>query len=302
MNPQQINSNFLFSFIWVLILLSACKPDPDENPIPTNTERQNLVHDNAIREYFVYVPDAYDGTSEVPLMLNFHGFGGTAITHMKDADMRPQADANNFILVYPQGTLLDGFPHWNSGLDTPDNKSDADDFGFIEAVINEVSSKYSIDPKRIYACGFSNGAFFSYALACFHSDKIAAIGSVSGTMVEETFNNCFPVHPTAMINIHGTSDVTVPYEGGEGLTAIDQVLEYWIEFNHTNTTPVTSSYIDNVTTIEQIAYADGDNGVAVEHYKVIGGQHEWFDISYEGVNISQLIWDFVSNYDIDGLR
>ena len=65
----------------------------------------------------IYVPDSYDETSEVPLMLNFHGYGGTANQQLKFADMRPLADMENFILVYPQGTLLDGDPHWNAGLE-----------------------------------------------------------------------------------------------------------------------------------------------------------------------------------------
>ena len=93
--------------------------------------------------------------------------------------MRSLADSENFILVYPQGTLLDGNPHWNAGLESDTNKSDADDFGFVEALIGEISSNYRIDPARVYSCGYSNGAFFTYALACYHSNKIAAIGSVA---------------------------------------------------------------------------------------------------------------------------
>ena len=140
---------------------------------------QTLFHDGVTREYIMYVPEAYDGTSRVPLMLNFHGYGGIANQYLKYADMRPLADIENFILVYPQGTLLGGDPHWNSGLESDNNKSDADDFGFVEALIDEICSRYNIDVARVYSCGYSNGAFFTYALACYHSDKIAAIGSVA---------------------------------------------------------------------------------------------------------------------------
>ena len=80
-----------------------------------------------------------------------------------------------------------------------------------EALINEISSNYRIDPASVYSCGYSNGAFFARThLACYHSDKIAAIGSVAGTMMEETYDNCNPSHPTPMINLHGTSDAYVP--------------------------------------------------------------------------------------------
>ncbi len=211
---------------------------------------QTLSHDGITREYIIYVPDFYDETLKVPLMLNFHGYGGTANQQLKSADMRPLADMENFILVYPQGTLRNGDPHWNAGLESDENKSDADDFGFVEALIDEICSKYNIDSARVYSCGYSNGAFFTYALACYHSDKIAAIGSVAGTMMVETYNNCSPSHPTAMINIHGTSDYVVRYGGGsEGLLSIDEVLDYWIGFNNTSTTPIVNRMDDSGTTI-----------------------------------------------------
>ncbi len=282
---------------FMLSILFSCSKDDYSN---ANTEA--LSHDNVIREYILHVPTAYDSATAVPLMFNFHGYGGTAAVHQNTADMRSLADTENFILVYPQGTLLDGAPHWNAGLDTPENKSDSDDFGFIEALLEELAANYNIDRERVYACGYSNGAFFSYALACYHSDKIAAIGSVSGTMLEETYDNCNALHPMPMINLHGTSDGVVPYDGALGLTAIDNVMDYWVNFNNTDVSPIENSANDGNLTIEHYAYANGDNSVSVEHYKVINGDHVWFDLNYNGRNTNQLIWDFVSRYDINGLR
>lgn len=296
--------NKIFCTIALSILLFACeeagdKKAPDKSNINPNAE--TLVHDGETREYIVYVPDSYDGSLAVPLMFNFHGFGGIVSDYMKLADMRPLAESENFILVYPQGTLLDGFSHWNAALDTPDNKSDADDLGFMEVLIDELSATYRIDSERIYACGYSNGAFFSYALACYQSDKIAAIGSVSGTMLDIS-STCAPSHPTAMINIHGTSDKVIPYEGSSDYISIDTVLNFWTDFNHTHTTPVLSIENDRGTSIEHYQYPEGDGGVSIEHYKLIGGDHVWFDMNYQGSNTSKLIWDFLSKYDIKGLR
>ena len=286
-------------------LFSCSKDDLTKND-SKNVNQEGLLtlqHDGLTREYLLYVPDIYDGSSTVPLMLNFHGFGMTATEQQTWTDMRDIADVENFILVYPQGTSLDGYPHWNAGLDTPGNKSDADDFGFVDAMIVELSAEYNIDPKRIYACGYSNGAFFSYALACFSSDKIAAIGSVAGTMLEESYQQCSPSHPTPMINLHGTQDFVVPYTGsGEGLTPIVDVIDYWVGYNNTQTTPTVNSVSDRGLTIEHYQYANGDNGVEVEHFKIVGGDHVWFEMDYQGSGTSQLIWDFVSRFDIDGLR
>ena len=143
----------------------------------------------------------------------------------------------------------------------------------------------------------------TYALACYHSDRVAAIGSVAGTMMEETYDNCRPSHPVAMINIHGTSDFVVPYDGsGQGLMSIDEVLAYWTGFNNTSADPMETSRNESGVTIEHYSYPGGDNDTSVDHYKVIDGGHVWFDISYDGSDTSRLIWNFVSRFDTDGLR
>lgn len=295
----------VFIFVVALSGLSSCSGNDDvplDAPDTTGLFTRTISHDEVTRQFILYVPDSLEGTSRVPLMLNFHGFGGTANRHLRSADMRSLADSGKFILVYPQGALLEGNPHWNAGLKTDTNKSDADDFGFVRALIDEISSEYNIDPARVYACGYSNGAFFAYALACYHGDIIAAIGSVAGTMMEETYDECNPSHPTAMINIHGTSDAYVPYGGAEGLKSIDDVLAYWTGFNNTVAVPTVNRVNDRALSIERHSYSDGDKNTSVEHYKVIDGGHVWFDINYDGANTSALIWNFVSRYDINGLR
>ena len=314
----------LLSLVYSLVLFSQCNDNDDDQNITdklddgkvkedgdsdkTNTEFTNMnadtiLHDGLIREYLLYVPDVYDGSFEVPLMLNFHGNGSSASSHMEYADMRNLADSNNFILVYPQGTILDGSSHWNNALESSTNKSSTKDFEFTNALINKLTINYNIDSSRIYACGFSNGADFTFALACYNSDKIAAIGAVSGLMYEETIDNCNPLHPTAVIEFHGTSDYYRPYEGiTDYYASVEDMLNHWTSFNHTSIDPLINSITDNGTLIEYYAYNDGDSGTSVEHYKVVEGDHVWFDLSYEEANTSEIIWNFVSKYDINGLR
>ena len=63
-------------------------------------EQINLVHDGIEREYLVYVPNEYDASISIPLVVNFHGFGGTAYDHYKyTSDMTSLADTANFLLV-----------------------------------------------------------------------------------------------------------------------------------------------------------------------------------------------------------
>tara|TARA_B110000003_G_scaffold64633_1_gene65343 strand:- start:13084 stop:13971 length:888 start_codon:yes stop_codon:yes gene_type:complete len=264
-----------------------------------NQNAEIIVHDEENREYILYVPNSYDGLSPVPLMMNFHGYGGTASEYMRYADLRHVADENTFILVYPQGSCLDGIPHWNPCLSGEDNKSSSDDLGFVEALINEISSEYIIDMERIYAAGFSNGGMMSYGLANYKSELIAAVASVSGVMLD-----CggFISHPIPILHLHGTSDDVIPYEGSDFYLSAQNVLDYWIDFNNTNTNPTVSFETNNGRTIEHYVYDQGDNNVSVEHYKYIQGDHSWFSSIYQAKTSAELIWDFVSSYDINGLR
>ena len=257
---------------------------------------ETITHNGLERKYIIYTPQGYDGNSKLPLLLNFHGFGGQAGDYMSYSNMRSTADSENFILVYPQGTDLDGSPHWNAALNGGDNKSDVDDLGFIEALINKLSSENLIDLKRVYAVGYSNGGMMSYALACYKSGLISAIGSVSGYMLQ---TECSPSHSVPLIKLHGTTDY---YDGGGVYNSVESVLNFWVNFNNTDTNPIISNINDNGTSITSYKYENGDNSVSVEHYKIIGGEHVWFNNDFDGKNTGQLIWDFVSKYDIDGLR
>ncbi|OUW77513.1 MAG: hypothetical protein CBD68_00950, partial [Flavobacteriaceae bacterium TMED208] len=270
-------SILLFTFL--LTILSCFEKDdnknPEENYSNNNTQSivHYIVHDGVNREYVLYIPNSYDGTSSVPLMLNFHGFGGSASDYMQEADMRSLAEAETFILIYPQGSSLDGLPHWNACPLGGDNKSDADDFGFIEAIINEISSQYNLDMERIYAAGYSNGGMMAYGLANYKSDLVAAVASVSGVMLECTGSTS---HPMPVLHLHGTSDGVLPYNGSGYWSSVQNTLDYWINFNKTIITPTISNDNSGGMSIEHYVYDQGDSSVSVEHYKYIKGDHVWF--------------------------
>ncbi len=295
----------LLCFTLLILVISSCKNDDgkggdyNSDECYLNTNAQTLVHDGIDREYIIYVPNSYNGTSAVPLLLNFHGFGGSASQFMQEADMRSLAEADTFILVYPQGSCLDGSSHWNPCPTGGDNKSTADDVGFVEAMISEISSQYNLDMERIYAAGYSNGGMMAYGLANYKSDLIAAVASVSGSMLD-----CLGAgsHPMPVVHLHGTSDGVVSYNGSNDWNSVQSTLDYWINFNNTVSTPIVNIDTTGGMTIEHYVYDQGDNSVSVEHYKYIGGDHVWFNEPYQGQNASNLVWSFMSKYDINGLR
>ena len=285
---------------YVFIVL-ACSKDNDKTDTVcySNSNTESIIHDGIDREYFLYVPDSYDGTTAVPIVFNFHGYGGNVEEFMEYGDLRSVAETNTFILVYPQGSCLEGSPHWNAFPNGPDNKSEADDFGFVEAMINQISSEYNIDHDRIYAGGYSNGGMMAYGLAHYKSDLIAAVASVSGVMLDCTIT---PSHPIPVVHLHGTFDGVLPYDGNNDWNSVQSTLDYWINFNSTTTTPTVNIENSGGISIEHYSYGQGENSVSVEHYKYIGGEHVWFNETYQGKSTSELIWNFMSRYDLNGLR
>jgi len=263
-------------------------------------EMETLTHNGEDREYFLYLPDGAAPESGMPLLFNFHGFGGTSESQLDWSDFRSLADAHGVLLVYPQGTELDGTTHWNSGLPGPDNKSSADDFGFIEALIGELSASHSVDTDRIYATGYSNGGFMNYSLACYHSDVFAAIAPVASTMLNDFEGDCAPTRPVPVLSANGTSDGVVPYNGGtEGFQAIPDVLDYWVSHNNIGAAPDVTELGGG---IEHTLYAGGEDGVAVSHYKIDGGDHVWFSDDFGGSALTTVVWEFLSAYDLNGVR
>ena len=291
----------LILYTVLIIINSSCVKNDVKGNLEScysNTNAQYIFHNGTRREYELYIPDSYDESSTSPLMLNFHGFGGSASNHMINADFRALAESDAFILVCPQGSCSEGSPHWNPCPVGGDNKSTADDLGFVEALIGDISSKYNLDMERIYAAGYSNGAMMAYGLANYKSDLIAAVASVSGAMLNCTGPTS---HPMPVVHLHGTSDYVIPYEGGD-YSAVQTTLDYWIDFNKASTKPTVTIDNSGGISIEHYVYGQGDNSVSVEHYKYIGGDHVWFSATYQGQSAAQLVWNFVSDYDINGLR
>ena len=258
-----------------------------------------LSHEGELRQYLTYIPEIYISSKlPAPLLFNFHGGTGSADGQVYTADFRPIADTANFILVYPQGTFGGT---WNSSLPTnTQTKMFVDDFGFVDAMIKRINNDYSygVDTSRVYATGFSNGADISLALACVRSNKIAAVASVSGSLDRHTAQNSNP-SSVAIMSIHGTNDFSRPYEYGLNgyYFSIDELNTYWSSRNNFSAQPQIETYNAGNLPIELIRFGD-----MIEHYKVVSGGHTWLDISRNGHTTNQKIWNFVSRFDISGLR
>ena len=267
------------------------------------TLNQSIFHDNLKRDYIIHIPSSYDNETPFPLVLCFHGYGGSA-SGISYTNFNYVSDTASFIVVYPQGTLFKGKSHWNVGRWALG--SNVDDVGFVSSLLDSLSESYNIDQSRIYSTGMSNGGYMSFLLACQLSERIAAIASVTGSMTPQTYNLCNPQRPIPVLQIHGTNDRKVPYKGKPKWTlSINKVLEYWINHNNCDTSPSEMSFPDiNISDrshVSRLTWLNGDNSVVTDHIIVHGGRHVWFGAwGNMEINSSAEIWRFFSKYDIHG--
>ena len=261
-----------------------------------------IENDGLTREYSIYVPASYDGTTNFPLLFNLHGGGGTNSVWQASSDMRPIADTADFILVYPQARPdpSDGNSfNWISKV-----PGTFDDVPFFSSLIDTIASNYQIDQNRIYACGYSLGGDMTFELGCKLNNRIAAIAPVARTMQANPNSFCSPVHPTGVLTILGTDDLTSPYNGIvfggiEYYISAAATHSYWATYNLCNPVAIMSTVSSSV---ERYTWSNASGCAYVEELKVIGGGHDWpGSFGNMTIDANSEIWQFVSRYDINGI-
>ena len=275
-----------FYKLLLFFLFISCNPNynyielPDNN---NNSDDQNefaeieyglteygVTFQGIDRDFSIYIPESYTHDSPSAMIFVFHGFGGSNDMIMYYSEFNSISERENFIVVYPQGSSFWGYPHWNVGGWT--NTSSVDDIGFVDFLIELISQEYNLNQKKIYATGMSNGGFFSFLLACQLSQKIAAVASVTGSMTNETYQNCDPSKEVPILQIHGTNDPIVIYNGNSsiGSIGIEPVLSYWKLNNYCGDPTISELSDSNLNDnfyVHRVLFDNGVNGSKVDHYK-----------------------------------
>lgn len=269
----------------------------------TQTTTHTLTYEDSIRDYRLYVPAAYDGSEAVPLLFNLHGYTSNNFEQENYGDFRDIADTANFIIIHPNGTFdLNGERWWNS-YEVP---GAIDDVAFLSHLIDVIDADYNIDLNRVYSTGMSNGGFMSFELACA-TNRFTAVASVTGSMPINRPGTCNPARTTPAMQIHGTADNVVPYNGSAQFAAVEDVVDFWVDHVNANTTPVVTNLPEldpnDPTSTEWFVYENGDQNATVEHFKVTNGGHTWpgapfnIGVTSQDFNASVEIWRFFSQYN-----
>ncbi|MDP4270260.1 MAG: carbohydrate-binding protein [Bacteroidota bacterium] len=221
----------------------------------------------------VYAPSSIK--QNCPLVITMHGMGQTMDDQKNQTSFQPVADANGFILVYPQS------------IGTTWDLNGTSDIDFILAIINEMYKRYGIDRDRVYLSGFSMGGMMCYYAATKIADKIAAIAPVSGYLMSGP--NAVSSRPIPIIHLHGMNDNFVPYSN------VQTHIDAWVKRNGCPPAVVTNPFSDMLSIKKY--YGPGKDGVEVVFIGVNGVDH-WYSNGTGGVVSSQEIWNFCSRYSL----
>ena len=277
--------------------------------------RQTMVFGGRVRSYTIHVPPAVRCQRQTPLVMLFHGGSGNGSQAAASYQWNPIADREGFFVVYPDGTSAApalGILTWNSGYCCAyayDNR--VDDVGFVRALMARLQSNYPVDPDRIYATGFSNGAMMAHRLGAEVADVFAAVAPVSGSIGGVTRGVAYripaPPRPVPVLMVHGKLDQNIPYLGGIGSESqisnrtdlpVAEAVSFWRTNNGCAATPATRR-AGNVTVD---AYGSCSRDAAVVLYSIENGRHAWpggrmpvaatGDVPSYELSASELVWGF----------
>lgn len=257
------------------------------------SDKYELTDQGRERSYILHLPDGYSGRDDWPLIVAFHGRGGTG-TELEGYSGLSTVPA---VVAYPNGELGTGDGYRRAWQGAPYAPPGIDDVAFTSVLLDRLQADWCVDPDRSYATGKSNGGGLTGLLACRLPDRFAAVAIVAGAFYPAATEGCDDAGPMPIMIIHGTGDATIPYDGDadRGLPAIPALVEAWADRNACRTGPTTRTVGTDVT-ISRWGRCAAD----VEQVAVTGGGHVWPDArAYSGggyltrtVAAQDLAWQF----------
>jgi polyhydroxybutyrate depolymerase len=254
-------------------VMAPCAPGPEI------TRAETIRVDGMTREYSMHIP-ARNNASRLPLLFAFHGRGESPEQIRKYSGL----SRLSAVLVYPRG--LPGRGGKLSWSGTPGATSGADDIRFVNATLSHLEEKLCVDPSRVYATGKSDGGGLAMQLACEDADRFRGAVSIAGAYYPIS-GGCRPIKPVSILEMHGTGDRVIPYEGSRQrrLPPIHRWLMGWAQRDGCGSAHHASLVANG---IKHDVWTACPAGIHVEGYRIDGGGHTW-----PGALTRQLIARFI---------
>lgn len=237
---------------------------PSDGPIEAgDSERVELDVGEEERSFILSVPEGYSNQQAWPVILAFHGYGETAEALQRYSLL----DSSAALVIYGEGVgrAWSPAPYARTSVE--------EDIAYVRAAVDWVRERYWVKDNHIVATGFSNGGGFAAALACRIPTELSAVAAVGAAYYEDVFDDCSD-HPIPYLDIHGTADRTINYEGGtrwgESYLAVPEVLE-----GIGNRNGCSSGSTIRPESLATVVFTFNDCEAPLRHIRGGGGGHIW---------------------------
>jgi polyhydroxybutyrate depolymerase len=251
------------------------------------------------REYLVHVPESYRARAPIPVVLMFHGSGGSIESDVKGTGWIKKGEQEGFVTVFPNGFPDEnGMRVWNDG--PPPRRGDADDVQFTRAMLDDLIRRLRVDRSRVYVVGFSNGAGLSFRLAAELNDRVAAVAPVAGRLwlTDMTLKRAVPT-----MFVVGTADGMMRPDSGFGTEPaverpmLRRTLSRWAGLLGCQPEPRAMGHEGR---IEAFTYDGCGDGSEFRLYLIDGWEHYWPGGINPGMEMwaENVIWEFFRKHPL----
>jgi polyhydroxybutyrate depolymerase len=278
----------------------GCGTDPGE--IPDDRVLSRSIESGGVdRTYLVRLPDPYEPASPAPVAFTFHGAGSNKEQQIVYSGLGPGADERGALVVSPDalGSPRRWSPYGVATVVDEAGVEGVNDLTFFTDLLAQLEDDFCVDRERVWVTGMSSGGFMTAAVACEHSDLVAAAAPVTATAWSDTA--CGDAGPVPYVYFHGTDDAVVPFlgpvpgpDGEPGPGSAERSSAQWAEHNGCDPDPV-----DERIGTEVVHRSWSGCSAPTDLYIVEGGGHTWpgaVDVPGLGyttrdISATEIIWE-----------
>jgi polyhydroxybutyrate depolymerase len=288
------------------------------NPAYAKYLERNIVSDNLNRTFRIYIPQNFEASEHLPLIIVLHGGGSWGKRMSNYIKINSLADKERFVAVFPDGVK----GNWNDGrknINSYAHTHNINDVAFISGLITYLEKDLNINSGSVFVTGISNGSLMTFRLACEIPQKIRAIATVAGNLPRE-LQKCNPEKKIPVLLINGERDPIMPWNGGGvgwgfqkrgNVLSVEETFSFWINQNGCK---LPKRYIEEPdkandgTKVFKQTGLNCQNNNEVVIYKIQNGGHSWpgaFEYAFQenfvgktsyDIDANEVIWSFFKKY------
>lgn len=293
---------------WPLLVLLGCSSTESAVTKDSGPSPEDHVFGGERPVAFFRAPEGADPKKPLPLVMVLHGYGASGLLQSVYFRLDKLVDSKQFLLVAPDGSPNKGAARFWAAVDgcCESGGKKVDDVKYLTGLVEEIASVWSVDRKRVYLVGHSNGGAMAYRLACEPTHPFAAAFLLAPAYFAAD-TRCAPTMPISLRHLHGTADETVSYDGGSidllgpTLTYVSapKAVEAWAKLNgcaaaaDESAAPLDLDLDAPGAETKITRYPSCRSGVATELLSMTGSKHVPLNLTPE---LGQQVWSFLESH------